>query len=214
MFRAIAVLMSALVLSACGAEPAAQPEPTPVPAPAAPSSEPESAPEPKPKPEFVFECATLGISIDGLPERWNAYVEQSGSGFELPESVEATGTVLGLSEYTQYLDGRRSALSAISVYWHPESGQVREITIYGDVATSSALTLQLTNTAGAMVYSATGMTFEEAEAFLVNRLMVGIGRLQPGGFIADLVEEDDRVFRFNVAGGGADWSAVGSKPCP
>ena len=200
--------MSALVLSACGAEPAAQPEPTPVPAVSSPK------PEPEPKPEFAFECATLGISIDGLPERWNAYVEQSGSGFELPESVEATGTVLGLSEYTHYLDGRRSALSAISVYWHPESGQVREITIYGDVAASSALTLQLTNTAGAMVYSATGMTLEEAEAFLVNRLMVGISRLQPGGFIADLVEEDDRAFRFNVVGGVADWSAVGSKACP
>ena len=36
--------MSALVLSACGAEPAAQPEPTPVPAPAAPSP-------PQPEPE-------------------------------------------------------------------------------------------------------------------------------------------------------------------
>ena len=212
MIRIVAVVVAAVLLSACGAESAAQPEPTPVPAPAVPSSKPE--PEPKPKPGFKFECATLGTTIDQLPERWNAYIDESGSGFKLPESIEATGTVLGLSKYTQFLDGMQSNLSAISVYWHPESGQVREIIIYGDVAISSALTLRLIYTAGAMVYSATEMSVAEAEEFLGDRLMVGINELKPGGFINDLVEEDDRAFRFNVAGSGADWSAVGSRSCP
>jgi hypothetical protein len=65
-----------------------------------------------------------------------------------------------------------------------------------------------------MVYSATEMSVAEAEEFLGDRLMVGINELKPGGFINDLVEEDDRAFRFNVAGSGADWSVVGSKACP
>jgi hypothetical protein len=213
---ALVVVGVAVVLAACGwggtsdGESGAAP-PAPI---AEPKPEPEPEPEPEQESEFEFECATLGISIDELPNRWNTYIDQSGSGFKLPELIEATGTILGLSEYVQYLDSRNSALSAITVYWHPKSGQVREVTINGDVATSLALTRKLTNTAGAMVFSVTTLSLEEAGVFLVDRLMVGINELQPGGFIIDLVEEDDRAFRFNVAGGGADWSAVGSRPCP
>lgn len=210
--RAVVAVGIAAALAACGGGGAAGVESRA--APPAPVVEPEPEPEPEQEPEFEFECATLGISIDELPNRWNTYIDQSGSGFKLPESIEATGTILGLSEYVQYLDSRNSALSAISVYWHPKSGQVREVTINGDVATSLALTRKLTNTAGAMVFSVTTLSLEEAAVFLVDRLMVGINELQPGGFIIDLVEEDDRAFRFNVAGGGADWSAVGSRPCP
>lgn len=165
--------------------------------------------------ESTTTCATLGVTVAGLPERWNAYIDQSGSGFKLPNPIEESGTsIFGLSQYTQYLDSTRSALSAINVYWHPSSGQVQEITIYGDVATSADLTRRLTNTAGALVFAATGKALAEAEAFLVDRLMTGVNSLEPGGFIIELVEEDDRAFRFNVAGGGADWSAVGSQPCP
>ena len=165
-------------------------------------------------PEGNLDCSTLGVSINDLPARWNEYVELSGSGFSLPTLIEPTGDLLGLNQFTQYLDDTESALSAINLYWHPQSQQVREITIYGDVATSADLTLRLTNTAGAMIYSVTDLTVEESERFLVDELMVGVNTLEPGGFVMELVETDTRAFRFNVAGGGADWSAVGFQPCP
>lgn len=211
---------AALFLAGCS--PASQDvEAAPLSGIVSPEPSASDSPEAKPQPEAEADresttsCATLGVTVAELPERWNAYIDESGSGFTLPDPISATGTsIFGLSQYTQYLDSTRSALSAINVYWHPSSGQVQEVTIYGDVATSADLTLSLTNTAGAMVFAATEKTLAEAEAFLVNRLMTGVNSLEPGGFIIELVEEDDRAFRFNVAGGGADWSAVGSRPCP
>lgn len=204
--RAATIFAATLLLSACGSSQGevAAPEP----APTIPST------KPAPEPEFTFECHTLGITIDQLPKRWNAYIDESGSGFKLPDAIVANGTSYGVSTYTTYLDTSKSVLSAIVVYWFPESGQVGEVTIKGNVATTAALTRQLTNTAGAMVYATTTMSFAETEVFLVDRLMVSVNDLGPGGFIIDDVEEDDRAFRFTVAGEGADWSAYGYMTCP
>jgi hypothetical protein len=199
--RVVAILAAALLLSACGGaqQEAATPPPT-------------STPEPESN-SFETQCATLGIEINDLPARWNAFIDETTLGFGLPESILATGSVLGLNEYTQYLDETESYLFSINVFWHPDSGQVREITISGPVADETTSIL-LTGSAGAMVYAATSKTVEDAERFLVDDLMAGIKTLEPGGFISELIEEDDRAFRFTLSGGGADWSVVGSRPCP
>lgn len=207
----------ALIVAGCAAEPvepdsapAAAPAPAPTPMPP-PTPPPATPPEADSKPELS--CVSVGVSKDELPIRWNAFVDAVGFGFKLPEALTASGTVLGLNEFTQYLDASRSAFFAVNVYWDPDSDQVREVTIFGPVSDETT-SIALTGTAGAMVFATTSLTPMEAENFLVQRLMTGVETLRPGGFISELVEEDGRAFRFTLAGDGADWSVVGNLPCP
>lgn len=204
--RVAAILASTLLLSACGSSQGevAAPEPAPTPQP---------APTPAPQPPMELSCQTVGVSVEELPARWNEFIDAVGFGFRLPETLEASGTVLGLNEYTQYLDGTESPLFAVDVFWDPDTGEVREVTIFGPVA-DERTSVALTGTAGAMIFATTSKSASEAEDFLVEALMAGVDSHEPGGFTSELVEEDGREFRFTLVGDGADWSVVGNLPCP
>ena len=200
--RVATILAASLLLAACGGsqEEVAAPEPAPT-------------PQPAPKPSVELSCQTVGVSVEELPVRWNEFIDAVGFGFRLPETLEASGTVLGLSEYTQYLDGAQSPLFAIDVFWDPGTGEVREVTIFGPV-TDESTSVALTGTAGAMIFSTTPKSASAAEGFLVEVLMAGVDSHEPGGFTSELVEEDGREFRFTLVGDAADWSVVGNLPCP
>ena len=210
---ALFVVGVAVVLAACGGGGASDGESGPsAPAPA-PVTPPAADPQPNTESDIRLPCETLGISVGDLPSRWNEFIAEVGLGFELPDPLVATGTVLNLNEYVGYLDDSQTDLFAVNVYWDPDTEQVREITLYGPVLDETT-SIALTVTAGAMVYAATSLTSLEAEALLVERLMSEVDEFSPGGFVSGLVEEDGRVFRFSLVADTADWSAVGNLPCP
>lgn len=214
--RATLVSATCIALSGCSSNSVA-PEPVQRSVPASGDSSVGAPPSPLPsvpvqEPNQI-ECTSLGIVLDELPVLWNKFVDEGGIGYRLPDSIVASGTALGLSEYTQFLDQTLSDSFSISVYWHPESSQVSEIAVFGPVR-DTRTSIALTWTAAAMISSVTGKSPAETERFLVDVLMAGMASVAPEGLVSEVVEDENLEFRFTFASGFADWSVAGYRACP
>ena len=101
--------MSALLLSACGAEPAAQPEPAPLPAPA-PAPEPEPKPVPAPAAP-VPQSKDIEFSIYMYPGHWSRI---EGSDDECEGTVRRWGYHVGKTVALVGPDGNQLAAANVS----------------------------------------------------------------------------------------------------
>lgn len=152
--------------------------------------------------DFAQDIGALDITVDELPAKWNAAVEAYGLGNPLPETVEGTDDGGGgLNAFYETGNG-----NYVSISWSPETSQVVGIEVGGFTDDSDQATAIIAN-AAAMAHATSSLTPAEAELLIVDDLVgTSLDTATADDLISEIVELDDRVYRFTLAGNTASFS--------
>jgi len=148
---------------------------------------------------------TLGITIEELPSVWNETVNAYGLGNTLPDTIQGDTNVLGLAD--AFYDNDKGQY--VSIFWIPETGEVTSLSVGGFASDASIATDVIAN-AATMVVATTDLGPAEAERFIVDDLIgTSIDDATPEAIFAEIIEEEDRTYRFDFAAGNIDFSIEG-----
>jgi len=152
--------------------------------------------------DYAQDIGALDITVDELPAKWNAAVEAYGLGNPLPETVEGTDDgVGGLNAFYETDNG-----NYVSISWSPETSEVVGIEVGGFTADSNQATSIIAN-AAAMTHATSTLTPAEAETLIIDDLVgTSLDTATADDLISEIVELDDRAYRFSLAGNSATFS--------
>lgn len=148
--------------------------------------------------------AGLGVTVDTLPARWNTAVEEIGvGGLALPDVLDGEqDTLTGLNR--AYLQGDDASYASIN--WKPDTGEVVGIEV-GGLSDTEQQASAVAATAAAMIHATTNLSVDDASGFLLSDLVgTSLDAVQPGDMINEMVEQDDRVYRFDAVGNTLSFS--------
>lgn len=175
-------------------------------------TEPEAAPEAAPDTseetaeETVLEFAPLDITVDALPAAWNEAIQAYGIGNPLPDTIEGEpSTLAGVSRaYYDNTDG-----SYVSIQWNTDTGDIIGIEV-GGFTDDADIAAGIAANAAAMAHTAGGLPLQDAENFIVDELVGdSIDNVQGTPEIAELIEQEDRTYRFTFFGNSMSFSLDG-----
>ena len=156
--------------------------------------------------EVAVTFTPLDITVDALPAAWNEAIEAYGAGHPLPDPIKGEPSAIPRITSAFY---DITSDSYVSISWNSDSGEIIGMEI-GGITDDQAIATDIAANAAAMAHTAGGLSVQDAEGFIVDELVGdSLDNVQGNPEVSKIVEQPDRVYRFDVFGNTMSFSLDG-----